>query len=285
MIPEKVPGTGPAWLGRDCAPFETVADPANSGRFAIPNLKLGGGVSTQQLRERERLLRGLDRLREGEEVKAFDKFQAQAIDLLTTTRARDAFAFDREPEKIKERYGLQPAFDPGDPQRCGAPNWAQRMLLARRLVEAGVRLVTVDLRWWDFHKQAFDSQRRGFLPRWDRAFTALLEDLEVRGLLASTLVVAWGEIGRTPVVNKDAGRDHWPHVMSAAFAGGGVRGGRVVGASDQRGAFPRDNPKRPHDVLATIYRHLGIDTRLNLLDRSGRPHPILPEGSPIEELF
>jgi hypothetical protein len=285
MIPEKVPGTGPAWLGRDCAPFETVADPANSGRFTIPNLKLAGGVSPRQLREREQLLRGLDRFEAGEEVKAFAKFQAQALDILTTTRAKDAFAFDGSRRRSRSAMVCSRSSIRAIRSAAVLPNWAQRMLLARRLVEAGVRLVTVDLRWWNFHKQGFDSQRRGFLPRWDRAFTALLEDLEVRGLLASTLVVAWGEIGRTPVVNKDAGRDHWPHVMSAAFAGGGVQGGRVVGASDQKGALPRDNPKRPHDVLATIYRHLDIDTRLNLLDYGGRPHPILPEGKPIEELF
>jgi uncharacterized protein (DUF1501 family) len=177
------------------------------------------------------------------------------------------------------------AFDPKDPMRCGAPNWAQRMLLARRLVEAGVRLVTVDCRWWDFHKQGFDSQRRGFLPRWDRAYTALIEDLEQRGLLSSTLVVAWGEIGRTPRVNDQAGRDHWPYVMCAAFAGGGVKGGRTVGTSDSQGAYPKDTPKIPHDVLATIYRHLGMDPKANYTDQTGRPHPVLPEGSPIDELF
>ena len=159
------------------------------------------------------------------------------------------------------------------------------MLLARRLVEAGVRLVTVDLRWWDFHKQGFDSQRQGFLPRWDRAFTALLEDLEQRGLLASTLVVAWGEIGRTPRVNKDAGRDHWPSMMSAAIAGGGVNGGRLIGSSDAKGAYPKDNRKLPHDVLATIYRHLDIDTQTTYLDHAGRPHPVLSCGTPIDELF
>src|SRR3954465_4957493 len=128
-----------------------------------------------------------------------------------------------------------------DPTRCSAPNWAQRMLLARRLVEAGGRIVTVVSQWWDFHKLGFDSQRRGFLPRWDQAYSALIEDLEERGLLESTLVVAWGEFGRTPRVNNDAGRDHYPNVFSAALAGGPVRGGRVVGASDSHGAFPRAN--------------------------------------------
>ncbi len=285
MIPKMVPGTGSAWLGTACGPFETMADPAAVGSFQIPNMSLRQGVSQDDLREQRAMLTSFDGLKDVAEAQALDKFQIQALDLLRSGRAQKAFNLDSEPLAIRERYGFMPAFDPNDPQRCGAPNWAQRMLLARRLVEAGVKLVTVDLRWWDFHKEGFDSQRRGFLPRWDRAFSALIEDLETRGLLESTLVVAWGEIGRTPVVNKDAGRDHWPHVMSAAFAGGGVKGGRVVGSSDSKGAMPRDTPKHPHDVLATIYRHLGIDTKETYLDHTGRPHPVLAEGAAIEELF
>ena len=159
------------------------------------------------------------------------------------------------------------------------------MLLARRLVEAGVRLVTVDLRWWDTHVQGFDSLRRGFLPRFDKAYSALIEDLEQRGLMESTLVVAWGEFGRTPRVNKDAGRDHYPNVFSAAVAGGKVRGGRIVGSSDAKGAFPKDNPKTPQDVLATIYDHLGVDTSKQYLTSAGRPVAVLPHGEPIRELF
>jgi uncharacterized protein (DUF1501 family) len=157
--------------------------------------------------------------------------------------------------------------------------------LARRLVEAGVRLVTVDLRWWDTHVKGFESLRLGFLPRFDRAFTALIDDLEQRGLLSSTLVLAWGEFGRTPRVNKDAGRDHYPNVFSAALAGGPVKGGRVVGASDAKGAFPKSDPKTPQDVLATLYQHLGINTEQQYLNNAGRPITVLPSGKPIEELF
>jgi uncharacterized protein (DUF1501 family) len=152
------------------------------------------------------------------------------------------------------------------------------------LVEAGVRLVTVDLRWWDTHVKGFESLRLGFLPRWDRAYTALIEDLEARGLLESTLVVAWGEFGRTPRVNANAGRDHYPNVFSAALAGGPVKGGRAIGESDAKGAFPRLNGKPPQDVLATIYRHLGIDTAQQYLDGTGRPISVLPFGKPIDEL-
>lgn len=142
----------------------------------------------------------------------------------------------------------------------------------------------MDLRWWDTHVLGFDSLRRGFLPRFDQAYSALIDDLHQRGMLRSTLVVAWGEFGRTPRVNRNAGRDHYPRVFSAALAGGPVRGGRVVGSSDSRGAFPRANPKSPQDVLATVYDHLGVNVRQNYLDNTGRPHPVLPSGRVISEL-
>ena len=148
-----------------------------------------------------------------------------------------------------------------------------------------MRLVTVDLRWWDTHVKGFESLRLGFLPRFDRAYSALIEDLEQRGLLSSTLVIAWGEFGRTPKVNPDAGRDHYPNVFSAALAGGPVKGGRVVGASDAKGAFPKANPKTPQDVLATLYRHLGVDAEQQYLNNAGRPVSVLPSGKPIEELL
>ena len=169
--------------------------------------------------------------------------------------------------------------------RCGVPAWSQRILLARRLVESGVRLVTVDCRWWDTHVKGYETMRDGFLPRWDMAYTALIEDLHERGMLDSTMVIAWGEFGRTPKANATGGRDHWPGVFSAAVAGGGIRGGRVIGASDSIGGEPADNPKAPQDVLATMYRHLGIDTTAQYEDHTGRPHPMLASGTPIDELF
>ena len=285
MIPKMVPGTGPAWLGSAYAPFETKEDPAAEGPFKLDNFGLLDGMTMDRLQERRQLLTSADRFTRSNALETVDAFQQQAVDIVSGGKAKQAFDLDSEPRSIRERYGFMPAFDPGDPMRCGASNWAQRMLLARRLVEAGVRIVTVDVRWWDFHKQGFDSQRRGFLPRWDQAYSALIEDLEQRGMLDSTLVVAWGEMGRTPRVNAQAGRDHWPYVFSAAFAGGGVQGGRAIGSSDKDGGIPQDCPKLPHDVLATMYRHLGINTNASYVDSAGRPHKVLAQGRPIDELF
>lgn len=289
MIPKVVPGAGSAYLGVTHKPFETIADPANTGPFRIPNFELPEGVTFDRIGDRRSLLTSFDQMRRDTDasgqVDALDRFHQQAWSMLTTPEARDAFDLDKEPETVRERYGYFPAFDPKAADRCGCPSWSQRILLARRLVEAGVRLVTVDLRWWDTHVKGFESLKQGFLPRWDRAYTALIEDLELRGLLSSTLVVAWGEFGRTPKVNAQAGRDHYPNVFSAALAGGAVKGGRVVGSSDEKGAFPKANPKTPQDVLATIYRHLGVDTEAQYLNSAGRPIPVLPEGKAIEELF
>lgn len=288
MVPRNVPGTGAGYLGMAHKAFETQADPANPGPFRVPNFSLPAGVTLEQVGDRRGLLQSFDVLRRdldnSGQLSALDRYQQQAWDILTSPAARDAFDLDQEPDHVRQRYGFMPAFNPGAANRCGAPAWSQRILLARRLVEAGVRLVTVDLRWWDTHVLGFESLRLGFLPRWDQAYTALIEDLEARGLLQSTLVLAWGEFGRTPRVNNDAGRDHYPNVFSAALAGGPVVGGRVVGESDSRGAFPKTNAKSPQDVLATVYRHLGVDTTVQYTDGSGRPHPVLPSGRAIEEL-
>jgi hypothetical protein len=289
MIPKMVPGTGAAYLGRGCDPFETIADPAREGPFKVPNFALPQGISVQRFDHRRALLGGFDNLRrevdQSGQMQAMDQFNQRAWDILSGNEAREAFDLDAEPKSIRERYGLMPEFKAPTPDRCGVPAWSQRFLLARRLVEAGVRLVTVDVRWWDTHVQGFDTMRNGFLPRWDRAYSALIEDLEQRGVLESTMVIAWGEFGRTPKVNAQAGRDHWPNVFSAAVAGGGIQGGRVIGASDDKGAEPASNPKTPQDVLATMYRHLGIDTTAQYTDHSGRPHPVLLSGNPIQELF
>lgn len=288
MIPRQVPGTDSAYLGVAHKPFETLADPANDGPFTLQNFSLVEGINDNRFARRKDLLKGFDQFRtdldRSGQLTAISQFQQQAFGILSSDKARKAFDLDAERESTRERYGFIPRYDPMDPTRCSASAFSQRMLLGRRLVEAGVRLVTVDCRWWDTHVKGFDSMRNGFLPRWDQAYSALIEDLDQRSLLETTLVVAWGEFGRTPRVNKNAGRDHYPNVFSAAIAGGPLKGGRVVGSSDSKGAFPKDNPKTPQDVLATIYQHLGIDTEKHYLDHSGRPIITLPFGEPLHEL-
>lgn len=295
MVPKMVPGTDSAYLGAAYRPFETIADPANSGAFDVPNLRSPEGISLERLGSRRSLQSDMDRLRRQVDASgmmaAMDEFDRQAWEMVTGDRARQAFDFSSEPTSVRERYGIFPGyrstrvFAGGD-----APNWGQRVLLARRLVEAGIRLVTVDCRWWDTHEDNFWSLKNEFLPRWDLAYSALIEDLSQRGILDRTMVVAWGEMGRTPLVNTragsdKAGRDHWPSAMSVAMAGGGIQGGRVVGSTDAKGTVPKDNPKVPQDVLATIYRHLGVDTSVSYVDNSGRPLAVLPCGHPIDELF
>ena len=289
MIPRVVPGTESSYLGPAFRPFETQADPAEAGPFSVPNLKAPVGLSVERMAGRRQLLGDLDTIRRAVDASGsmdgMDKFQQDAWQIITGPEAAKAFDLDSEPTKLRERYGFMPEFKAPTPDRCGCPAWSQRILLARRLVEAGVRLVTVDLRWWDTHVQGIESMTRGFLPRWDQAFSALIEDLDQRGLLSSTMVLAWGEFGRTPKLNDKNGRDHWPGVFSAAMAGGGIQGGRVVGSSDDKGAYPKDNPKDPQDVLATVYHHLGVDIHAEYPDHTGRPRPVLPFGKRLDELF
>lgn len=290
MIPRRIPGTDSAYLGPACRPFETMADPIAKGRkFEVPNLSMPAELGVEQIADRHRLLTGLDRIRReidsNQAIEAVDGYQKQAMELITSSRVREAFDYDSEPEAVKERYGYPKPFTPRMIAGGDNPGWNQRLLLARRLVEAGVRLVTVDCRWWDTHADNFWSLKNGFLPPFDQAFSALIEDLDQRGLLDTTMVLAWGEHGRSPRISGNAGRDHWMSAFSAAIAGGGVQGGRAIGSTDSHAAVPKDNPKYPQDVLATVYRHLGIDVAANYQDHAGRPHRVLPFGKPIVELF
>jgi hypothetical protein len=289
MIPRQVPGTDSAYLGAAHKPFETIVDPATRGAFTLKNFSLQEEVSEERFGRRKGLLRQFNQL-DGEQVAsseldALDEFQQQAYGILSSDRARQAFELDSEPDQLRERYGFVDKYNPMDPRRCSASAFNQRLLLARRLVEAGVRLVTVDCRWWDTHVEGVDSMKNGFLPRWDQSYSALIDDLHQRGLLETTMVLAWGEFGRTPRMNKDNGRDHYPNVFSAAIAGGGIEGGRVIGSSDAKGAFPQRQPVSPQDVLATLYRHLGVNVHKHYLDHSGRPIATLPFGKPIDGLF
>lgn len=289
MIPRMVPGTDASYLGAATRPFETLADPGDAAPFVVPNLGLPAGLGVGRLRDRKSLLDQFDTMRretdQSGQMDALDRFQARALDIVTSGAARSAFDLDSEPRAVRERYGYFDAYTPRMRAAGDRPQWSQRMLLARRLIEAGIRLVTVDCRWWDTHEDNFHALKNAFLPMWDRAYSALIGDLAERGLLESTLVIAWGEMGRSPRISAEAGRDHWPGAMSAAIAGGGVQGGRVVGATDSKGSEPIENAKTPMDVLATLYRHLGVDWTRTYDDLSGRPHPILPEGKPIDELY
>ncbi|MEX0820317.1 MAG: DUF1501 domain-containing protein, partial [Pirellulaceae bacterium] len=290
MVPRKIPGTGSAYLGPTFEPFETLADPAAKGnKFEVPNLDLVSGMTAERMDDRRQLVQSLDASRREMEqnatAEALDAYQRQAWEIVTGPRVRKAFDLDAEPQSVRDRYGYPRKYQAR--MRAGGdnPGWNQRLLLARRLVEAGVRIVTVDLRWWDTHDDNFWSLKNGFLPPFDQCYSALIEDLDQRGLLDTTLVVAWGEHGRTPRVNKTAGRDHWMSAFSAALAGGGVQGGRAIGATDSHAATVKENPKHPQDVLATMYRHLGVSTTAAYRDHAGRPHPVLPFGEPIHELF
>jgi uncharacterized protein (DUF1501 family) len=186
------------------------------------------------------------------------------------------FALDREPDRLRERYGRH--------------RFGQSLLLARRLVEHGVSFVGVHFNYmtrcdgWDTHQKNFEALRDELLPLLDQGLSALLEDLRWRGLLDETLVVTMGEFGRTPRINKDGGRDHWGHCASVLFAGGGVRGGNLVGASDRTCAFPAELPVAPADVVATIYHALGLQPHTTMVDPLGRPMAI-SEGRAISQLF
>jgi hypothetical protein len=223
----------------------------------------------------------------------------RAFSLLTSEETRRAFDLTREPAAVRERYGLPDRVDRSVEARQfgGLPHLGQCMLLARRLIEAGVRLVTVCTgrrydQSWDTHRQHFPLLKRSLLPYADRAFSALLEDLEARGLLKETLVVALGEFGRTPRLGQitsgagadAAGRDHWPYCYTVLFAGAGITPGVVYGASDRFAAYPKNNPVTPEDIAATIYQALGVAPATTFADGLDRPHAVAL-GNPIQEIL
>ena len=206
--------------------------------------------------------------------RSWDSYTRRAHELLSSSLSKDAFDLEREPQKVRDLYGPIP--------------FAQNCLLARRLVEAGVPLVTVysvGNRDWDTHGANFQTLKNTLLPPMDRGVSALLEDLDERGLLAETLVVWMGDMGRTPLINKGAGRDHWSYCYSVVMGGASIRGGQVYGSSDRRAAYPATNPVSPQDIAATIYHSLGIDPRTHLLDQQGRPFTLTMGGRPIGGLF
>jgi hypothetical protein len=262
------------------------------GRMAAP-VRLDGSdlaamklqdTTTAELDDRRRLLEQVDAARravEGAERGAMDTYYQRAFDVLTSSKVVEALDVTKEPEKVRERYGRGSSKHLGD----GAPMWNDQLLMARRLVEAGARCVTVAYGFWDTHGGNFRHLRQ-HLPLFDQGISALVEDLYARGLDKTTTLVVWGEFGRTPKINKDAGRDHWSRVNGALLAGGLMKTGQVVGSSDATAAEAKDSPVHYQDVLATIYHNLGIDPHAMVYDVSGRPAPILPStAQPISRLL
>jgi hypothetical protein len=290
-IPTKPFMTDPTYLGLNCNAYVT-GDPS-APNFRPPNLSLDAGVDLSRLGERQMLVAQLDRLRQQMEVNGMfgghDRIREHALQLMTSNQVARAFDLESESPTLRDRYGRT--------------LWGQSCLLARRLAEAGSTVITIDALApkpgmpvyfsWDDHVNPATGWdlARGMTLRatdMDPALSALIDDLYDRGLDRKVMVVAMGEFGRTPrLTHADGctGRDHWPQAQSALIAGGGLRMGQVVGATNSKAEYPTERPYTPQDLLATIYRHLGIDPQQSLIDFGGRPIPILQSGSPIRELI
>ena len=242
-------------------------------------------ISQDRLKDRSSLLQSVDRLRRDIDargaLKGIDDLNAQALGILTSGKLADAFDLSREDPAIVERYGKGDKKNYGD----GAPRNPEHFLLARRLVEAGARVVTLNFGRWDFHSQNFSEAKNTHLPIFDRALSALIEDLHDRGMSDDVAVVAWGEFGRTPQINKDAGRDHWPQVGGGVIAGGGFRTGQVIGSTDRLGAEIASRPVHFGEVHASLHRFMGIDPETKLHDLAGRPQYLIDGHKPLQELF
>lgn len=260
------------YLGGRCESFK-AGDP-NTKDYRVQDLSPGETLSDKRTRRREKLLDAVDQLakkvEDNDQIATFDAFHQRAAQMVLSSEARSAFAIEKESEKLRDRYGRN--------------TFGQSALLARRLVEAGVRFVTVNYGGWDHHAKIFDNLDKK-LPEFDQGFSALVDDLHQRGLLKETLLVCFGEFGRTPKINKDAGRDHWGPAASLLFAGAGVKPGQIIGATDKQGAYTTRRPVRPADVAWTIYESLGIDPTKQLSTPDGRPIEILDAGETVKELF
>ncbi len=262
------------YLGAQYNPFETHGNPTEDN-FNVRNLKLPGGVSMEQLEQRMTMLKHLDKIHRDVDASGvlagMDAFSQQAWDIVSSPGVKAAFEIDKEDRALRDRYGRH--------------TWGQNMLLARRLVEAGVRFVTVENSGWDTHNNNFEDLKNNKLPVFDRALATLVEDLDQRGRLQDTLVLVWGEFGRTPRINPTSGRDHWPNVFTVVMAGGGLKRGFILGESDARAEFPKERPVSPQDVLATMYHLLGIDRHKPYYNDANRPVEILNYGEPIPEIL
>ncbi len=248
------------------------------------NMKLNG-VTLDRLGNRKQLLTSLDAFRRSHSgdssLAGLDDLNRQALDILTSSRLADALDLSKEDPAVRERYGKGSPKNFGD----GAPRNLEHFLMARRLVEAGARVVTLNFGRWDFHSNNHNTARDTHLPLFDRGLATLIADIYERGLGDDVSVVAWGEFGRTPRINKTAGRDHWPQVGGGLIAGGGMQTGQVIGSTDRLGGVPKDRPVHFGEVFATLYRNLGLDpATMKLPDRAGRPQYIVDKHSPLPEV-
>ena len=271
---------GSAYLGASYNPFNADGDPNFDG-YQVPNLSLPSGITASRMENRRGLLGEFDRVRRVHDasgiMEGFDRFEQEAFSLVLGQEARRAFDLTKEDPRLRDRYSRH--------------QWGQSALLARRLVEAGVRFVTLTFGGWDMHSSLDNSVRR-VLPILDATIGGLVEDLDNRGLLDTTMVIVMGEFGRTPRMNKKGvpgsdpvpGRDHWGNVMSVLVAGGGFPRGRVIGASNSKGERPTKRPLRPQDLAMTIYHQLGIDPETTYANRAGQPIKIAANGQVISEL-
>jgi len=274
----------PGFLGRKYAAFKPNAD--GMGSMVLQ------GMTLDQLGERRRLMDSFDSLRRDLDVSGSlsgaDEYTRQALNILTSSRLADALDLDREPAPLRDRYGR------GDPKPAGygdaGPLMNDYLLAARRLVEAGVRVVTLAYGRWDWHGKpygtTFENSRHHF-PVLDQGLCALVEDLRVRGLDKDVTVLVWGEFGRTPRINKEGGRDHWPQVSCAILSGGGMKTGQVIGSTDKNADHAKDRPVHFQEIFATLYHNLGLDPRTQTVtDLGGRPHYLVDDPYvPIPELI
>jgi hypothetical protein len=266
-----------AYLGGSANPFVVESDP-NDVKYQVRNLTIPKGLSLQRLEDRRHVLEVLDgqRRQVDPKLRDLDAYQQRAFELLTGKTVATAFDIGAEPAEVRDRYGRH--------------TFGQSALLARRLVETGTPFVTVNCVPWDHHgtKPQLNTEEGAskLIPPLDRAIGTLIDDLVQRGLYDSTLVVAMGEFGRTPRMNKDAGRDHWGKTFSILMGCGSMRMGQIIGRTSARGEHVVDRPISPQDVAATVYHHLGIDARTVIFkDRAGRPTYLLDSGEPIQELI
>lgn len=270
-MPHPMSAGGPGFLGAEYAPFVIEADPSQPD-FEVKDLGRVNGLSNRRIDLRQQLLAGLEQERQRiGRAAAMSTYYSKAYNLINSPEARKAFHIQSEPASIRESYGMTQI--------------GQCVLLGRRMVEAGCRFVGIDAPGWDVHFNCFPSLSGDLIPPADRAFAALIKDLEQRGMLDSTLVVMMGEMGRTPRINAQAGRDHWSMAQCVLFAGGGVKPGQIIGATDAQAAAPTNDPVSIPDLLRTIHTLMGIDSSKEYPDPLGRPFPLVNGGQLIPGLI